>query len=92
MVGDLWSHSENYVFTLKSKANGPPSVCAGSGSFRKIAKLSDIQEQREELAFDLSVSFTVSPTSILNSSRTTCEYTSSVTLRWCRLAQAICLS
>lgn len=92
VVGDSWSSSENCIFTLKSKANCPPSVCAGSRSFRKVIKLSDIWEQREELAFDLSVSFTVSLTSILNSSRITCEFTSSVTLRWYRLAQAIFLN
>lgn len=92
VVGDPWPSSENYIFTLKSKTNCPPSVCAGSRSFRKIIKLPDIWEQREQLGFDLSVSFTVSPTSILNSFRITCEFTSSVTLRWCRLAQAIFLN
>lgn len=48
--------------------------------------------EKRELAFDLSVSFTVSLTNILNSSRITCGFTSLVTWRWCRLAQAIFLS
>lgn len=86
---------------MKSKANCFPSVYTSSGGFRKIIelsilikiiKLSGIWEQREELAFDLPVSFTVSLMSILSSSKTTCEFTSSVTLRWCRLAQATFLS
>lgn len=91
-VWDPWSNSENCIFTLKSKANCPTYLSAGSRSFGKIIKLSDIWEQREELALDLSVFFTVSLTSILNSSRITCEFTSSVTLRWCRLAQAVFLN